>query len=258
MNTSATVVVGVALLLGLQGSAEAQLPFPVLPGQQPEATSSTECAYTFGTEGFIWCVSENGNVVTLTSPAGAEHLRVGNVAEGYVLCVADAEPYYDVGPAAAGWGPATLVHEVGSASVAIERTTTDGRFSLRQDIVGNRWSRTVTVFMTLTSLLGDAAGVRVLRSADFDVDNTFGDDVFDKSSDGTWARQIHAVTLSALDVDVPHQSRISAELTPRTCTPSSVLGIPAVDSDLAASVRYDLGDLAAGASRTLTFIYRVQ
>jgi hypothetical protein len=255
MNMCATVAVGFAFLLGLYGTAAAQV---LYPEPAPEPTPSTECRYAFGSEGFAWCVSENGNVVTLTSPAGAEHLRVGNVAEGYVLCVPGGQPYYDVGVIDAGWGPATLVKEVGVIGVAVERTTTDGRFRLRQDIVGNKLQRSITVFMTLTNLLEDAVGVQVLRHADFDVDNTFGDDMFDRSSDGTWARQLHALTLSAADVEVPHQSRISADLAPRTCTPASTLGLPAADGDLAASVRYDLGELASGASRTVTFIYRVQ
>jgi hypothetical protein len=248
------VAVGFAFLLGVHGTAAAQ----VLPGPTPDPTPSTECRYPFGSEGFAWCVSENGNVVSLTSPAGAEHLRVGNVAEGYVLCVPGVEPYYDVAAIDAGWGPATLVKEVGGIGVAIERTTTDGRFNLRQDIMGNTRRRSITVFMTVTNLLEGAVSLQILRHADFDVDNTFGDDMFDKSSDGTWARQLHALTLSAVDVDVRHQSRISADLAPSTCTPASTLGLPAADSDLAASIRYDLEGLAAGASRTVTFTYRVQ
>ena len=256
MNTSAAVVVSLAFVFLAHESAHAQL-FGPSPAPAPPPVS-TECAHTFGHEEFAWCVSENGNLVALTSPAGAEHIRVGNVSEGYVVCAPDADSYYDVGTSSAGWEQAILVEAVGPSNVAIERTTTDGRFTLRQDVIGNSRERSITVVMTLTNLLGDATGVQILRHADVDVDNTFADDVFDKSADATWARQVHALTLTAVDGDVPHQTHISADPAPRTCTRAAVRQLPSQDSDLSVSVRYDVGDLAAGATRTVTFAYRVQ
>ena len=221
MNTSAAVVVSLAFVFAAHGSAHAQLLFGPAPAPPP---ASTEC-HTPSCTKSCRCVSENGNLVALTSPAGAEHIRVGNVSEGYVVCAPDDDSYYDVGTSSAGWEPAILVEAVGPSNVAIERTTTDGRFTLRQDIIGNSRERSITVLMTLTNLLGDATGVQILRHADLDVDNTFADDVFDKSADATWARQVHALTLTAVDGDVPHQAQISADPAPRTRAPR---GRPAV------------------------------
>jgi hypothetical protein len=35
---------------------------------------------------FNFCVTQNGNVLSLESPAGAEHIRVGVFMEGYTIC----------------------------------------------------------------------------------------------------------------------------------------------------------------------------
>src|SRR5688500_6384913 len=156
MNTTAAAVVSLVSLFAAHGSAGAQGLFE--PEPAPPTTSS-ECAYTFGNEGFTWCVSVNGNVVALTSPARTEHIRVGNVSEGYVVCAADAEPYFDVGTQAAGWDPATLIGKVGPVNVSLERTTVDGRFRLRHDIFGISKLRSIIVVMTVTNLLGDATAV---------------------------------------------------------------------------------------------------
>ncbi len=160
----------------------------------------------------------------------------------------EADPSTDVPPA----------EPIAASSITIERSTIDGRFTLRQVIRANKRDRAITITMTLTNNFDEIAGVQLLRSADFDVDNTFNGDVFDKSADAAWARQAHSVTLSALNRNLTHQTRISSNLAPRTCLPTSFFGIPAVNADLAASIRYDVGTLAAGDSKILRFRYRVQ
>jgi hypothetical protein len=55
-----------------------------------------------------------------------------------------------------------------------------------------------------------------------------------------------------------HQVRLSTDKTPRNCVPAPFEdSVPAVDDDLAASVRYDLGALATGESRTVRVRYQV-
>jgi hypothetical protein len=220
---------------------------------------STDCKYEFGEGAFVWCVSENGNIVRLTSPKEAEHIRVGNVAEGYVVCAPGTGdgPYSDVNVASSGWGAAVLVEPPSETGVIIERTTTDGRFTLRQEFTGNRRDRSITIRMTVTNNSEDVDSVRLLRTADLDIDNTAGGDVFDKSRNAAWARQVRAVTLAALNRRVDHQVRVSKNRTPRNCVPAPYDDLPAVGLDLAASVRYDLGKLATGESHVVRVRYQV-
>jgi hypothetical protein len=304
MNTRTTVQLASMIVLALAGSAEAQTTPEIAP-----------CGFRFGSGAFVWCVSESGTLTRLTSPAGAEHIRVGNVNEGYVVCAANASPYYDAGSSSSGWGAPVVVPDpvvpdpvvpdpvvpdpvvldpvvpdpvvadsvaadpvaaesveddpddpstdvaaeaTAGSGITIERSTIDGRFTLRQVFSANKGDRSITVAMTLTNNLEEATAVQLLRSADLDIDNTFNGDVFDKSADAAWARQAHSVTLSALNRNLNHQTRVSSNLAPRTCLPTSFFGIPAVNADLAASIRYDVGTLAAGGSKTLRFRYRVQ
>jgi hypothetical protein len=52
--------------------------------------AGTDCYATFtsgaGATAFNFCVTANGNVLSLESPAGAEHIRVGVFLEGYSIC----------------------------------------------------------------------------------------------------------------------------------------------------------------------------
>jgi hypothetical protein len=245
------VVIALALVLASNLSAQAQT---------LEAESArTACRYELGSNQFRWCVSATGNIVQLTSPDDYEHIAVGSVSEGYAVCTPDGDgggPYVDNGSLSSGWADPVLVAEPTETGVTIERTTTDGRFTLRQQFTGNAGNRQITVRMTLTNNGGDAENVRLLRSADLDIDNTRGNDVFDKSSDSAWARQVHAVSLSALNHNVDHVVRVSGNLAPRNCGPANQNYLPSA-ADNAVSVRYDLGELAAGESKSVRYRYRV-
>lgn len=243
------VVITVFVFLAVIASARAQT-------IAADSVVRPACAYQFGAGDFVWCVSEAGNIARLTSPHEAEHIRVGSVDEGYVVCSPDGGPYFDTGMSASGWDAPTLVEPPTEDSVRIARTTTDGRFSLLQEIRGNPRRRHLTIRMTLTNN-GSATNVRLLRSADLDIDGSRANDVFDSSADAAWARQVHAVSLAALNHNVGHHARVSANLSPRHCGPAAQTILPAVGADLAVSVRYDLGELGAGESAAVLFRYQV-
>lgn len=220
----------------------------------------TDCRYEFGSGDFAWCVSEAGNVVRL-SVDGAEHIAVGTVTEGYVVCAAGAGPYYDVNSASAGWGEPVLVEGPTENAVIIDRTTLDGRFTLRQFIHATgeaAGDNAVTIRMTLTNngerRIND---VMLLRTADLDVDGTEAGDVFDVSDNAAFARQESAVALLALREGVEHEARVSMDVTPTTCTPDAFSPLPAADADLAVSVRYDLGRMAEGKSKSVRVRYQI-
>ena len=217
----------------------------------------TDCKYEFGSGDFAWCVSENGNIVRL-SVGGVEHIAVGTVAEGYVVCAAEAGPYYDVNAASGGWGAPVVVDGPTETSVTIERTTLDGRFTLLQFIHSTQEENSITIRMTVTNngprRIND---VMLLRTADLDVDGTEAGDVFDVSENAASAREASTVMLVALREGLTHEARISTDVAPTTCTPDSFGAAPATDADLAASIRYDLGRMAEGKSKSARIRYLV-
>jgi|HubBroStandDraft_6_1064221.scaffolds.fasta_scaffold03847_3 hypothetical protein len=103
--------------------------------------ATTSCAYTFTTGSgptyMKFCVTANGNITQFESPAGNEQINVQKVGEGYELCAftrSTAYLYYDYGEtASANWGPSTLL-SLTATEVKIERTTSDGIWTLTQTI----------------------------------------------------------------------------------------------------------------------------
>lgn len=216
----------------------------------------TGCEYRFTQGVFSWCASANGNLIDLGS-SGQEHIGVGKLLEGYAVCVPGLGPYYDMGAVANGWAAAELIAPPGAAAAfSIRRTTLDGRFTLVQDFVG-RSDRSVTIGMSLTNNEEPLPDVRILRSADLDIDGTFRGDVFDRSADSVWARQINAVTLLVLNPTISHETRVSINTAPRTCTPTAVSSLPAT-GDLAGSIRYNLGAMQTGQTKIVRVRYHIQ
>jgi hypothetical protein len=105
--------------------------------------ATTSCAYTFTTGSgptyMKFCVTVNGNITQFESPAGNEQINVQKVGEGYGLCTFNSESensydYYDWGESSSGnWGPPTLL-SLTATEVKIERTTSDGNWTLTQTI----------------------------------------------------------------------------------------------------------------------------
>jgi len=63
------------------------------PGATPDDLSATQaCSYSFasgsGNSYMGFCVSANGNIVSIQTPQGHEHIAVpgANIAEGYGIC----------------------------------------------------------------------------------------------------------------------------------------------------------------------------
>lgn len=239
----------VTLILASAALAQAQsVDDPTTPG--------TDCKYEFGSGDFAWCVSAAGNIVRLSSN-GAEHIAVGTVAEGYVVCASEEGPYYDVHAVSAGWGEPVLVEGPADDAVTIERTTLDGRFTLLQFIHATA-GNSITIRMTLTNNgRRRINNVMLLRSADLDVDGTEAGDVFDVSENAALVREKSAVALVALREALPHEARVATDVAPTTCTPDAWSPLPATDVDLAASIRYDLGRMAEGKSKSVRVRYQV-
>jgi hypothetical protein len=108
-------------------------------GVSPDATDF--CTYTFtsgsGTTYLKFCVTVNGNLAEFQSPAGVEQLDQGGSYEGYGICdpANDNTEYWDYGGGgdSGNWGAPTTVSHT-ATEVKIERTTSDGAWTLTQTI----------------------------------------------------------------------------------------------------------------------------
>jgi hypothetical protein len=110
---------------------------PKSDGVNPNATQT--CTYKFtsgsGATYLQFCVTVNGNIVEFNSPQGIEQLSQGGALEGYGICDGSTSiGYYDYAYADSGnWGAPTTVSHT-STEVKIERTTSDGAWTLTQTI----------------------------------------------------------------------------------------------------------------------------
>ena len=167
-------------------------------GSSFAGTSSTTVVKSFhGNDGggTTARISGDGNVVDYLSPdsplAGQyEHIGVGDVGEGYVLCYTGPTGQvnnYDTGEAGTGFGPATVTG-TSPTSINVNRQTTDGRLTLTQGITFDSKERAVRINMRVVNNTGSPVKNVVLRrQVDFDVDTG--------GTDG-WAdyKNWHAVT----------------------------------------------------------------
>ena len=103
--------------------------------------------------------------------------------------------------------------------------------------------------------------VEFIRFFDGDIDIDFTDDTYDRSQDAVWGRDIHGVALQAVSLATSHVSEIesfsslSSGLATGTCSHTPVVG-PVV-GDYSGVMTYTFSSVAAGATKTVKFTYRV-
>jgi hypothetical protein len=126
---------------------------------------------TYG-PGTVVEVSTNGNVTGFASPTDLEHIGVGVVVEGYVVCYTNPNTStpvtaYDVNSVAGGFGAATST----PSPTKVVRDTSDGIMRLTQTYTFDGKSRSLMITMTLENISGmTVKGVGMRRQVDFDVD----------------------------------------------------------------------------------------
>lgn len=156
----------------------------------PNATQT--CSYTFttgsGTTYLQFCVTVNGNIVEFNSPQGIEQLNQGGADEGYGICDENtATEYYDYAYGDSGnWGaPVLLVNN--ATEVKIERTTSDGLWTLTQTVskvVGT--PPYAKVVMTLKNNSAERKDAILLRYANADPDDAAAASNYNENYDGTY------------------------------------------------------------------------
>jgi hypothetical protein len=192
MMRSFSLAIALATLSGLCFAqvqhAEASGSFPITPD------ATTTCQSTFssgsGPSLFKFCITANGNIVQLESPAGFEHVRVGDFSEGYGICDVNAnKSYVDFASSAStNWNAATRTQPNGANTfpLTIKRTTSDGLFTLTQVFSRITDERIVKVTETLKNNVPVSKPVFLVRWMDVDADNTIDNDYADHGNDSAW------------------------------------------------------------------------
>jgi hypothetical protein len=222
--------------------------------QKSNNVETTNCTYNFGGGAFSWCLSESGNLMSLQSPSGFEHIRIGAFVEGYMLCTPTGN-YSDYGFPSGTWSSPVLISS-SSKGATIDRFAGAGNlYKLSQKWSADKTETDLTVQMTVTNNTV-ASTISLVRHVDTDVDNNTSN-TFDRSVFGGWARLSHAVTLSTITPSGAITA-IDGVTGPTACPIGDVGALPASGVDRGISIQHNLGNLGTGKKKIVKDVYRVQ
>jgi hypothetical protein len=277
----ATVALGLLLVggvaLGRQNSSE---PPSTQPGGDGDVsiqsfTNGSQATFSSGSDATYMLVqlSDHGNLTVFESPAGLDSV----FAEGYAVCSSGGAAVhgYDVGSLEEGFGEPTIVQPTaGAFPVTVTRNTTDGRFQLQQVWAKpDATEKDVTVTMTLKNIsAATVSGVRLSRTADIDSGSDTGvTDLGARTSDsafqwddpsGTAPDPSEGRRLTALTFNTAHTTAIESYSswggisgTQTGCTPVAQTTPVTTPDGLTMRAVYNLGNMAAGQSKTVKFEY---
>jgi len=178
------------LTLAATGIAQVRQQAPDAYKVSPDATTTCKLTFSSGSSPnyLQFCVTVNGNIVELQSPKGFEHIREGEILEGYGVCdYGSLTRYYDWGAEDSGnWEPP--VFKGTSLPITIKRTTSDGIYTLTQVISRNTDDPAVLISMTLKNNTAASHDFGLIRYADIDANNANdgGKDWFDFEHESAW------------------------------------------------------------------------
>jgi hypothetical protein len=248
-----------------------------LPGEFNSDDCYTALSIGAGVASTKVCISSTGNV-TKFEAGGVEHVAIGDVFEGYQVCIGG--PYgspFDSGTHSFAFGAPTIEQPNGRNTLPL-RITRRGNsaapirlvqdFSLRSRPFGpTELIITMKVYNTSTDTLSD---VKVWRFFDADVNGDFGDDLAVRTADSAIVMDLNdtsrAMSLSAGILDKTHIGGFSDIDHMR----NTMGGVPACHAhafwedsisdpgDVAGEVTYEVGNILPGRVKTVEFIYRVQ
>ena len=264
-RTTTLLTTAVATLLAA-ASAQAQevVQKELGEGANPETMA---CTYQFTASNIKWCLSANGNLVSLQSPGTVEHINYGGMAqEGYVLCFNGTLRASDTAAAGAGFGPPTVIVAKSASGITIRRKTLDGYFQLDQKWSRDNTERDLTVQMTLKNL-GPTGNVALWRVADLNVDFSLSgsyNNRFDQSRYSLWVRDPvngrDGVTMSVLTLGTLNGAGLRqypGMPGVATCNVTA-LPYPGGPLDVVGYVGYGFSSMASGAQKVVKVGYRVE
>jgi hypothetical protein len=221
MNTMKLFVLFGVLALAVPGFGQGQQKRPEPGTISPDATSDCQSTFTSGSGQtfFQFCVTVNGNITELQSPAGFEHIREGSIQEGYAICdfgttTGVETRYFDYadGGDSGNWQPPVTTQPGGANTfpLKIARTTSDGIYTLTQNFTRDTVEPTVKIAMTLKNNTKATRDFALVRFADIDANNAInsGTDLFDFSHDAAWGYNngfsLYGVMLFTVPTNLPH------------------------------------------------------
>jgi hypothetical protein len=202
--------------------------------QSPSPSSAGTCQsiYTsgFGLTFFQFCVTANGNIAEFHSPAGWEHIAVGNPGEGYGVCDNDTKVrYYDYVGDSGNWNNAVITQPGGPNTfpLKVTRTSSDGVFTLTQAFSSSPNERIAKISMTLKNNASSPKTFILVRFANVNANNgedgTFNND-FDSGGDSAWVYNggQFGVRLSTVPTALEHAAFVDMTNDgPDPCAPGS-------------------------------------
>jgi hypothetical protein len=220
------------------------------------------------------CISARGTIAHFESPQGSIHITG---REGHVLC-ADSDFFspvgFDAGNAEGGWAVASVSQPSGAGTLPliVTRRSLDGHVQLKQTFTRNTLDVGVDIKMEVKNLSAAAlTAVQLHRYGDLDVEQTAGNDEWRRSIRGSvWATGppteaqgdmvMLTTTSNAFFTTVNTSERFgtwnplgSGAQSARICVAFATNNFV---GDGVARIRKDLGDIAPGATKTVTFRYR--
>ncbi len=211
-------------------------------------------------------ISNHGNLVRFEGPTGFDHIGVGSLSEGYVLCYG-AVNAYDTGSSEFGFGAET---KSCGATCTITRNTADGKLQLKQVISRSTALRSATFEMTVKNLTGGPiSNVILRRQADLDVDtggtkgtgsfiNWFGagerDSAFAWNPTNASGGEGHAISIVAVEPTKAF-AKVTNNILDSSCNPTNIAATNPVKGDYGVTLQFNIGTLAGGKSVKNTVKY---
>jgi hypothetical protein len=218
-------------------------------------------AFSTGADGgTTYRISTTGNVFSAESPAGFEHIEIGTFIEGYVLCYTPSGGSqvnaWDDDNTESGFGAAT---DALGPPVSVTRKTSDNKLQLRQVYTFNASGKALKIVMSVKNLTASTvSGVTLRRVVDFDIDNSLFNDfartlgsIFawnDTTGHGMVLQHLGGPSRSARVYNFTNESLVTV------CDAASDT-TPILGTDGIGSIDYNLGNIAAGATKSATVAY---
>jgi hypothetical protein len=210
---------------------------------------------------FATCVTDTGNVGKFITPSGVENLNI----DSYVICddetggVFGSRAYNKLGHTEANLAPPTT-----RTATSNVRKTADGRYLLTQAYSRDATERQLIVTITLKNLgPGPVSGVFFQRVADMDAGGSTGN-VFVETNDTVAAYNPatgEGMMMGVLTSELAHVTFVKPYADYNAngfddCTASGAAATPTTSGDWVGAVRFFMGDMAAGAARTVKIFYQ--
>lgn len=197
---TAIIAVAVVAASSVLTSAAPGAAKPAAGGVTPQSGGCFATITNAGPPTMTVCISGHGNVHQISyNASGAPVDHVFGSAEGY--CLSDIDNsfanYYDAGATESGWGVATT-SQATPTTLAVTRTTSNGRFTLTQNFFFKYGSRLLLVGNVVKNNGAVARHIFFGRSFDGDIDGDASDDVWDVAGSSVFAQDVNGLALTAL------------------------------------------------------------